>query len=430
MTVKDPAGCTKDLAVIIIQLNNTVTATLSSKTDVPCSGGNTGSVTVAGGGGVAPYTYKIGNGQYQSSGVFTGLAAGNYTVTVRDAGNCTRELAVIVGQLNNTVTATVSSKTDVPCSGGNIGTVTVAGGGGTAPYTYKLDNGQYQSGATFNNLAAGNYTVTVKDAAGCTRDVAVIIGQLNNTVTITVNSKTDVSCSGGSTGAVTVAGGGGTAPYEYKLGTGQYQSGGVFNALAAGDYTITVKDALGCIKELRVTIAAGSAASASITPANPDPVCVGTSQTLTASEGASFQWYRNDTLIAGATLRSYTTTDAGRYTVIITNGTCSIKSTNTVTLVFKPCVDTEIFVPKAFTPNNNNKNDKLAPRFINVKQLKYFKIYNRWGQIVFQTTVAGDGWDGTFKGVRQPMETYSWILECVDDNGNVVKKSGKTILIR
>jgi gliding motility-associated-like protein len=431
VTVKDAVGCTRDLNITITQTNNTVTAAVGTKTDVPCSGGNTGSVTVTAGGGTAPYTYKLGNGSYQPDATFNNLAAGNYTITVKDAVGCTRDVAVTIAQLNNTVTAAVSAKTDVPCAGGNIGSVTITGGGGTGPYTYKLGNGSYQASGVFNDLAAGDYTVTVKDAAGCMKDINFTIAQQNNTVTATVSSKTDIPCSGGNAGAVTVTGGGGTAPYTYKLGNGAYQPSGTFNNLAAGEYIITVKDAAGCTKDVTVRIApAGGANAGTISPASADPQCEGTTQVLKASDGVSFQWYRNDTLISGATSKEYSATQSGKYSVEISNGTCSVKASNTVTLVFRPCVDAEIFVPKAFTPNGNNKNDKLLPRFNNISEIRSFRIYNRWGQLMYQTSTIGDGWDGTFKGVRQPMETYSWTLECVDANGNTVKRSGKTILIR
>ena len=62
--------------------------------------------------------------------------------------------------------------------------------------------------------------------------------------------------------------------------------------------------------------------------------------------------------------------------------------------------------------------------------MKYFKIYNRWGQQVYNTNVPGNGWDGTIKGAPQPAETYSWILECIDKTGETIKLSGRSLLIR
>jgi gliding motility-associated-like protein len=65
-----------------------------------------------------------------------------------------------------------------------------------------------------------------------------------------------------------------------------------------------------------------------------------------------------------------------------------------------------------------------------VRELNYFKVYNRWGQLVFETNTIGKGWDGNIKGVKQPTETYTWILECTDNRGEKFKKSGKSLLIR
>jgi gliding motility-associated-like protein len=87
-------------------------------------------------------------------------------------------------------------------------------------------------------------------------------------------------------------------------------------------------------------------------------------------------------------------------------------------------------VPEAFTPDNNNTNDKLQPYVKNVTELKYFKVFNRWGQMLFQTNSIGEGWDGTIRGVPQPSETYSWMLEYIDQSGKSVRQSGTTILVR
>ncbi|HEY1022214.1 MAG TPA: gliding motility-associated C-terminal domain-containing protein, partial [Flavisolibacter sp.] len=165
----------------------------------------------------------------------------------------------------------------------------------------------------------------------------------------------------------------------------------------------------------------------------PPLVCNGRSITLTASEGTAYQWYRNDTAIIGATGRSYTATVGGNYNVMIQNGACMVRAFNTAQVQFQECIttpETNVFVPTAFTPNRNNENDLLRPVFYNIASLGYFKVYNRWGQLVFETNQLGRGWDGTLKGVQQPTETYSWILQCTDNNGNIIKKSGRSLLIR
>jgi gliding motility-associated-like protein len=90
----------------------------------------------------------------------------------------------------------------------------------------------------------------------------------------------------------------------------------------------------------------------------------------------------------------------------------------------------EIYVPKVFSPNGDGKNDKLHPFLIGVTNLKFFKVFNRWGQLVFQTRNEAEGWDGVYLGSLQPMGTYSWQAEGLDIDGKVIFRTGSTILIR
>jgi gliding motility-associated-like protein len=89
-----------------------------------------------------------------------------------------------------------------------------------------------------------------------------------------------------------------------------------------------------------------------------------------------------------------------------------------------------IFVPKAFTPNGDGRNDMLKPMLVGMRQINYFRVYNRWGNLVFESRTANAGWDGRFKGVLQPMETYVWVVEGITDGGKTIRSSGNTTLIR
>ena len=90
----------------------------------------------------------------------------------------------------------------------------------------------------------------------------------------------------------------------------------------------------------------------------------------------------------------------------------------------------DIFVPKAFSPNNDGKNDKLQPFLVNITTLKFFRVYNRWGQLMFQSTDSRQGWDGMYNYKPQPLETYTWIAEGIDGNGTTIFRKGQTVLIR
>ncbi len=90
----------------------------------------------------------------------------------------------------------------------------------------------------------------------------------------------------------------------------------------------------------------------------------------------------------------------------------------------------DIFVAKAFTPNTDGVNEKIYPLTVGIKQFHYLRIYNRWGQLMFETTSISNGWDGTSSGKKQPMDTYTWIVQGVTEDDRVIQKTGNTLLIR
>ncbi len=89
-----------------------------------------------------------------------------------------------------------------------------------------------------------------------------------------------------------------------------------------------------------------------------------------------------------------------------------------------------IYVPKVFTPNNDGTNDVLKPILVGIQTFHYFSVYNRWGNLIYTTQDPNQGWDGTFKGVPQPVETYLWIAEGIDVNGKKIVQKGMTSLVR
>ncbi len=103
---------------------------------------------------------------------------------------------------------------------------------------------------------------------------------------------------------------------------------------------------------------------------------------------------------------------------------------NGATLSFTTISSADILVPSAFSPNGDGQNDLLVPIPVGIKSLSYFKIINRWGQLVFETKELSKGWDGNFKGVPQPRDTYSWVIEALDVTGKTIRKSGGCLLVR
>ncbi|MCU0374049.1 MAG: gliding motility-associated C-terminal domain-containing protein [Chitinophagaceae bacterium] len=89
-----------------------------------------------------------------------------------------------------------------------------------------------------------------------------------------------------------------------------------------------------------------------------------------------------------------------------------------------------IYVPTAFTPNNDGLNDGLRPIIAGIRQLLYFKIFNRYGQLVFETATVKKAWDGTYSGKPQASGNFVWMVQAIDYEGNLIQQKGNAILIR
>jgi hypothetical protein len=232
-------GCPTFTSVTITQ-PPVLTVVQCPSTNVSCYGGNNGCVCVVPGGGTPPYTYmwlpNIGN-----TASICGLAASNYSVIVFDANACPTNISVSITQPPQ-LTANTSTLVNVSCFNGNNGTARVTAGGGIAPYTY-LWSPSGGNGAIASNLTAGNYTVTVTDANGCTRTSTTIVTQ-PTLLTESINV-TNASCSACSDGSAAVIANGGVAPYTY-LWTPVGGNGATASNLPPGNYTCCVTDAHGC----------------------------------------------------------------------------------------------------------------------------------------------------------------------------------------
>jgi gliding motility-associated-like protein len=221
-------------------------------TDVACFGQSSGSVDLAMTGGTLPFTFLWNNGATTED--LIGVIAGTYTVTITDANSCSSTASGTVNEPASALAGTITSQINVSTYGGNDGSVSVDGSGGTAPYVYSLNGGTYQGSGTFNTLIAGSYTVKVQDFNLCWVDVPVTITQPFIPLTGIISLQTDVLCYGDATGSVTVTGIDGVAPYEYCINGGTYQASGTFGTLTSGSYTVTIRDAMSNTYDVPVTI--------------------------------------------------------------------------------------------------------------------------------------------------------------------------------
>ena len=263
--VKDAIGCVQSKDITITQ---PTAIQFSSATSTNASCGNSdGGLLVATTGGVSAMQYQLNSGQFQSSGAFTNLSANAYTITAKDGNACTNSTIVVVNDLGGPALGYVNS-TNVSCFGGNDGSISLTSIGGTGVLHYSINGGNsLQTTGVFNNVAAGNYTVMVKDAAGCTDVQLATIGQAQHLILSA--SATPVSCFGGANGQIKVtSASGGTGNIVYSLNGISFQSGTTFSDLAAGAYTVYVKDVAGCLNSVSVNVTQPTALSANVLVSN------------------------------------------------------------------------------------------------------------------------------------------------------------------
>ncbi|MEO8853880.1 MAG: gliding motility-associated C-terminal domain-containing protein, partial [Ginsengibacter sp.] len=112
---------------------------------------------------------------------------------------------------------------------------------------------------------------------------------------------------------------------------------------------------------------------------------------------------------------------------VTSNAGCTAVDTIDVTVYkLKP----DLYVPDAFTPNGDGRNDIFRPIPIGMKSLDYFKVYNRLGQLIYSTNTINEGWDGTFKGRPQDPGVFVWIAQGTDYLGKTISKKGSVTLLR
>src|SRR5678809_601112 len=322
--ITDAAGCTLTKNFTITQPAAALSATTSS-TNVKCFGGTDGTAGVSVSGGTSAYTYSWSPSGGTGASA-TGLTAGSYTVTITDAAGCTLQKTITITE--PPVLAATTSQVDVKCFGATTGSATVSVSGGTGTYTY-LWSPSGGTGATASGLGAGNYSVLITDAAGCTLTKNFTITQPAAALSATTSS-TNVKCFGGTDGTAGVSVSGGTSAYTYSWspsgGTGASATG-----LTAGSYTVTITDAAGCTLQKTITITEPPVLAA--TTSQVDVKCFGAttgSATVSVSGGTGTYTYLWSP--SGGTGATASGLGAGNYSVLITDAAgCTLTKNFTIT---------------------------------------------------------------------------------------------------
>jgi gliding motility-associated-like protein len=345
-TVTDASPATSNAVVTITQPSAAVAAT-ATVTSSSCGSG--GSATVNASGGTPTYTYAWAPSGGTAASA-SGLAAGNYTITVTDSKGCSAVATVSVTTASGG-TVSVTAQT-IQCNGDSA-TVNATMSGGTSPYTYAWTSGQTTSSV---NVPAGNYSVTVTDASGCTSTQTVSLTQ--PTALTSSISVTGTNC-GTNTGSASVSAAGGTGTLTYLWSPGGQATPGISN-LGAGTYSCTVTDANGCTKIVSGVVSNLNGPTANITSQTNNTCFGGTNGTAAAAAAGgtspyTFIW--NTT--PPQTTSNATGLAAGTYTVIVTDAT-GCTNTQTVLITAPAALSASVTTTQASCGNSDGTASAAA----------------------------------------------------------------------
>jgi gliding motility-associated-like protein len=487
VTVTDTFGIHDTLRVTITQPSALISTTSTLK-NINCYGVNTGMATLSVSGGTKPYTYSwspiVG-----TNATVSNLSAATYTCTITDKNGCVTYDTITITQ-PLALTSNISTSRDLHCNGDTNGSATTAVSGGTPPYTF----GWSPSGGTnasANGLSAATYICFVDDNNGCGTSDTIKITQ-PPPVVVNVSAVKDTICFGSSinlnvTGAnsyswspsiglscnncanpiasptvtteyfvkgtdtagckdsalftlnvipknfATISGGGIICAGSFIMlnakGGGGYlwNTGSTTNSINISPYNTSTYSVVvtfsGCADTLFSQVIVTQYPSVNV--CCDSNITYGQSVQLSASGTGPYIWAPStglncDTCISFIASPLQTTT----YTLTATNMGCVTQKTITIDV---SCG--EVFVPSAFSPNNDGQNDVLYVRGPCIKSLN-FKLFDRWGNKIFESENLSNGWDGNYNGQPMTTGTYVYYLNATLLDGTTVAKKGNVALVR
>ncbi len=197
-------------------------------------------------------------------------------------------------------------------------------------------------------------------------------------------------------------------------------------------YILTATDTLGCPKASYDSVIVTVLPKVNASAGRDTAIVAGQPLQLIASGGENYLWSPsyglNNVNVPGPVAKLGGEQDSIRYKVYVTDAAGCLDSASILVKIFR--TNPQIFVPTGFTPNGDGKNDVLRPIAVGIDRIEYFRVYNRWGQLVFSTTINGQGWDGKIGGKNQSTGTFVWLVAGVDYTGKKVYQKGTTTLVR
>ncbi len=354
----------------------------------------------------------------------TNISAPTYYYISESNGYCSGIDSVLVSFV---VVADSFHSTSPACHGMCDGWASVVISSGHPPFHILWSNGATTD--TISNLCAGTYTVTITDNSTCISISSIVITQPDSIVSTA--QIFNIPCNEACVGTITLTTTGGTFPYTYIWNN--LMTTNPITGLCAGTYAVTITDSRQCQQANSFNLIVDSIFNHVSVWSDKDTIYQSQSSGLHASPvpGTNYTWYPTtglDNPFSQNPIASPNQTTMYYLTIADSYG-CIYRDSLRIVVLDVFCADPYVYVPNAFTPNNDGKNDGLFVRSKMVSELT-FLIYDRWGEKIFETNDMKNGWDGTFKGKPCDPGVFVYYLNVTCHNQTKYFKKGNVTLIR
>ncbi len=422
VTVTDINSCTSSASFTVTEPPGVSVNVVSTPTT--CNGGCDGTLNAQASQGTPPYSYNWASGN--ALALEQNLCAGNFSVTITDANQCTLLGNGVVSQPPAIIVNL--QEQPVSCFGFLDGSLVLSQQNATLPYTSLWSTG-LSNNDSLNGVAAGNYSVTITDVNGCTGSKIDTVHQPEILTAQLIGQNT--SCPTATDGTINTIASGGTPQYFYLWVNPAGAITPLISNLSPGNYSLIVSDANGCTVSGSDTI--GSNPQFTIDAGSDTCVVHGESILLgsTVSQSGNFyySWLPDVEMNSGSTPNPYLSpSQTATYTLIVSEIGSGCSDTDDVVICVNPT--TYFYVPNAFTPNDDSYNDFFSVFIGEAVTINQCRLYNRWGQLVYDSPDAE--WDGLdLKKRICAMGVYVYrITYSIEGDATEYIKEGNVTLIR
>ncbi|MBT3207581.1 MAG: T9SS type B sorting domain-containing protein, partial [Bacteroidetes bacterium] len=412
LTITDQANCTESLSIEITQPPNLIIDFVIGNID--CYGNTTGTIDISFSGATPPYSSPIWeNGETENS--LIELAAGVYSVSISDDNNCLFEDSAEI--LEPEPIQIQIDIQELSCFGFSDGSIDISVSGGTMPVSHYFWSNSSQS-EDLTDLPAGTYGLTVVDQNFCRKMLEIELLQPDQLVVSLEAS--DLLCFGNETGKISSNINGGLTPYTFAWSNGE-NTDSILN-LYANEYSLSLTDANNCESSASILVAEPEEilANENIFPTSCEFANDGSIKIDPSGGSPPYSIFWDNTLGSDSVFQL----SSGYYELQVSDSNNCIKNfTFEVPISISPCLK----IPNVFTPNGDEFNELWLIEGVEFVPQIEVKIYDRYGQLVFDSEGYQIPWDGRFQEKLLPSDAYFYSIN-LNNGSNALQ--GKVSIIR